>query len=190
LIELGIRDCNAPKTNEPRIMVESAAAGKPPLAAQPGAEKPLLAGLMDRMQSVFGAVGAAGTMHSRAVVSPPRPDAKPALREVLPAEIPLPPARPVQLTLTDGATADQAPGQPTSEAALAEAAQTVPLPARRPPVAVLSAEQRLARAALPKIMTGAQPILPPSFSAYAEWTARLCPEKVARLFRSGHAPTL
>ncbi|MFZ0508994.1 MAG: hypothetical protein WAM29_13210, partial [Methylocella sp.] len=44
LIKLGIRDCNEPKTNEPRIMAASAAAGKPPLAAQPGAEKPLLAG--------------------------------------------------------------------------------------------------------------------------------------------------
>ncbi len=38
LIELGIRDCNEPKTNEPRILVASAAAGKPPLAAQLGAQ--------------------------------------------------------------------------------------------------------------------------------------------------------
>ncbi|MGH6849968.1 MAG: hypothetical protein ACREDD_05920 [Methylocella sp.] len=35
LIKLGIRDCNEPKTNVPKIMVASAAAGKPPLAAQP-----------------------------------------------------------------------------------------------------------------------------------------------------------
>jgi hypothetical protein len=39
LIKLGIRDCNEPKTNEPRILVASAAAGKPPLAARPGAKK-------------------------------------------------------------------------------------------------------------------------------------------------------
>jgi hypothetical protein len=132
LIMLGIRDCNEPKTNEPRIMVASAAAGKPPLAAQLGAEKPLLAGLMDKMLSVFGAGGAAGAMHGRAAVSS-RPAAKPAL---------------------------------------AEAAQAVPLPARRPPDAALSAEQRLALAALENIMTGAQPILPPSFNAYAEWAAK------------------
>jgi hypothetical protein len=37
LIKLGIRDCDEPETNEPRTMVASAA-GKPPLAAQPGAE--------------------------------------------------------------------------------------------------------------------------------------------------------
>ncbi|MGA9214468.1 MAG: hypothetical protein WBZ54_04175, partial [Methylocella sp.] len=64
LIKLGIRDCNEPKTNEPRIMAASAAAGKPPLAAQPGAEKPLLAGLADKMLSVFGTGGAAA--HDRA----------------------------------------------------------------------------------------------------------------------------
>jgi hypothetical protein len=69
LIELGIRDCNEPKTNEPRLMVASAAAGKPPPAAQPGAKKPLLAGLMDKMLSVFGAGRAVGAMHNRAAVS-------------------------------------------------------------------------------------------------------------------------
>jgi hypothetical protein len=172
LIKLGIRDCNEPKTNEPRIMVASAAAGKPPVAAQPGAEKPLLASLMDKMLSVFGAGGAG---HDRAAVSS-RPAAKPALAEVLLAEIPLPPARPVELTQTAGAIAVQAPGQlvgeaagqPATEPALAEAAQAVPLPARRPPDAAFSTVQRLARVALPKTITGAQPILPPGFSAYAD----------------------
>ena len=75
LIELGIRDCNEPKTNEPRILVASAAAGKPPLAAQPGAEEPILAGLMDKMLSVFGVGKAAGAMHNRVAVSS-RPAAK------------------------------------------------------------------------------------------------------------------
>jgi hypothetical protein len=36
------------------------------------------------------------------------------------------------------------------------------------PDAAVSAVLRLARVALPKIMTGAQPILPPGFSAYAD----------------------
>jgi hypothetical protein len=173
LIKLGIRDCNEPKTNEPRIMVALAAAGKPPLAAQPGAEKPLFAGLMDKMLSVFGAGEAAG--HDRLAVSS-RPAAKQALAEVLLTEIPLPPARPVELTQTAGAIAVQAPGrqvgepagQPATEPALAEATQAVPSLARRPPDPALSAVQRLARVALPKIITGAQPILPPGFSAYAD----------------------
>jgi hypothetical protein len=89
-------------------------------------------------------------------------------------------ARPGELTQTAGAIAMeavvQAPGrllgepagQPATEPALAKATQAVPLPARRPPNAALSAVQRLARVALPKIMTGAQPILPPGFSAYAD----------------------
>jgi hypothetical protein len=168
LIKLGIRDCNEPKTNEPRIMAASAAAGKPPLGAQPGAEKPLLAGLMDKMLSVFGAGEAAG--HDRAAVLP-RPAAKPALAEVLLADIPLP-----EITKTAGAIAVQAPGQlvgepagqPATESALAEATQAVPLPARRPSNAASSAVHRLARVALPKIIAGAQRILPPGFSAYAD----------------------
>jgi hypothetical protein len=170
LIELGIRDCNEPKTNEPktnepRIMVASAAAGKPPLAAQPGAEKPLLAGLMDKMLSVFGAGKAAGG--DRAAISS-RPAAKPGLAEVLLAEIPVPPARPVELTQTAGAIAIQAPGHPAAEPAFAEAGQAILLPTRRLPDATLSAVHRLARVALPKIITGAQRILPPGFSAYAD----------------------
>ena len=167
LIELVIRDCNEPKTNEPRIMVASAAAGKPPTAAQPGAEKPLLAGLVDKMLSVFGAGGAAGAVHNRAAVSS-RTAGKPALAEGLLAEIPLPPARPVELIHTAGAIAVQAPGHPATEPAFAEAANAIPLPARRLPDATLSAVHRLARVALPKIITGAQRILPPGFSAYAD----------------------
>jgi len=97
-----------------------------------------------------------------------RPAPKPALAEALLAEIPVPPARPVELTHTAGGIAVQAPGQLVGGPSLAEAAQAVPLPARRPPDAALSAVQRLARVALPKIITGAQPILPPGFSAYAD----------------------
>jgi hypothetical protein len=172
LIELGIRDCNEPKTNEPktnepRIMVASAAAGKPLPAAQPGAEKPLLAGLMNKMLSVFGAGGAAGAMHHRAAVSS-RTAGKLALAEGLLAEIPLPPARPVELIQTAGAIAVQAPGHPATEPAFAKAAQAIPLPARRLPDTTLSAVHRLDRIALPKIITGAQRILPPGFSAYAD----------------------
>ncbi|MGH6936248.1 MAG: hypothetical protein ACRED2_08710, partial [Methylocella sp.] len=162
-----------PKTVEPRIVVASAATRKPPLAAQPAAEKPLLAGLMDKMLSVFGTGGAA--RHGRAAVSS-RPAAKPPLADVSPAEIPMPPARPVDFSQTAGAPAVLAPGrpvdepagQPASEPALSEGAPAVPLPARRPPNAALSAFHRLAHGALPKIITGAQPILPPGFSAYAD----------------------
>jgi hypothetical protein len=42
LIALGIRDCNTPKSNEPQIMVASAAAGRPARTAEPGAEKTAL----------------------------------------------------------------------------------------------------------------------------------------------------
>ncbi len=71
LITLGIKDCNEPKTNEPktgepRIMVASAAGRKPPLAAQPGAEKPLLAGLMDKRPLATGQPSHPGMRRRRA----------------------------------------------------------------------------------------------------------------------------
>jgi hypothetical protein len=126
------------------------------------------------MLSVFGAGGAAAATHNHPTVSS-RPAAKPALAEVLLAEIPQPPARPVERTKTGGAIAIHVPdqlvgepaGQPATELAFAEATQAVPLPVRRPPDAALSAVHRLARSALPKNITGAQPILPPGFSSYA-----------------------
>jgi hypothetical protein len=107
-------------------------------------------------------------MHNRVAVSS-RPAAKLA-------EIPLPPARPVELTQTAGAIAVHVPGQlvgepagqPATELALAEAIQAVPLPARGPPDAALSPVHRAARVALPRIITGAKRIVPPGFSAYAD----------------------
>ncbi|MGH6837197.1 MAG: hypothetical protein ACREDT_00035 [Methylocella sp.] len=175
LIKLGIRDCNEPKSNEPkskeaRIMVASAAAGKPPLAAEPRAEMPLLVRLMDKMLTVFAAGEAAGAMQRGAVPTP-----VPA--RILLAEAPLPPARPAELIHSDSLAVTQAPaespGQPAAASYRVEAAQSgdAPSPLRAtevPPLAgKLAAEDRLSRPVLPKIITGAQPILPPGFSAYA-----------------------
>lgn len=165
LIELGIRDCNAPKTIATRIMAASAAAGKPPLAAEPGAEKPFLAGVMDKMLSVFSTGEVA--KHDRAAASP-QPAAKPVLASVLLADIPLPSTRPVELMPAAGGIVVQSPGEPASEPTPAEAPQAVPLPAHRPLNVTYPAAHRLARVSLPKIITGAQPILPPDFSAYVD----------------------
>lgn len=191
LISLGIRDCNAPKTiepkpSEPQIMVASAAARKQPVAAPPQASPgtPVLASLMGKMLAVFGAGEAASAF--RAAIAPPHP-AKPAQGPVLVAKIPRPPPRPAELAQPVGAVAEaplQASGQEAegagtaaaaaagshaaSEAALAETAETAPLPPSRRGNATLFAMRRLARIALPKLITGAQPILPPDFSAYAD----------------------
>ncbi|GEM_PF-686251 len=190
LISLGIRDCNAPKTIEPRTMVASAAARKPPQAAQPqaredqtGQAKPLLAGLMDKMLSVFGAGETASAMPERAAIAPPRPAAKQAPGQVLVAEIPMPPPRPVELTQsagaattatfqvsvqeTAGATAGT-DGQASQEPAVALTTEAAPVRPQRHTNAVLFAVRGLARFGLPKLITGAQPILPPDFSAYTD----------------------
>jgi hypothetical protein len=207
LIRLGIRDCNAPKTiepkpSEPQIMVASAAARKQPVAAPPQSspETPVFASLMGKVMSVFGTSETASALPGRAPMAPPRAVAKQAPGQVLVAEIPLPPPRPADLAQTSGVAAQlplQAPdqkaasqetagaaarvatgaaggvaaeaaGQAASEAALVETAEAAPLPPPRPGNAALSAMRRLARIALPKLITGAQPILPPDFSAYAD----------------------
>jgi hypothetical protein len=54
LIALGIRNCNEPRTNEPRTMVASSAACRPVVTAVPDTQKPLFAGLIDKLMSVFG----------------------------------------------------------------------------------------------------------------------------------------
>jgi hypothetical protein len=195
LISLGIRDCNAPKTIEPRpvepqILVASAASRKPPQASQEqtGQAKPLLAGLMDKMLSVFGSGEAASATPGRTAIAQSRPAAKRAPDQILVADIPLPPQRPVELLPPPGSVAEaavQAPAQETAgpavgavaeagghqsaaEPALALSAEAAPLPPGRPANAALLAVRRLARIALPKLITGAQPILPPGFSAYAD----------------------
>lgn len=162
LIKLGIKDCNEPKTNEPktgepRIMVASAAARKPRLAAQRGAEKPLLAGLMDKMLSVFGAGEAAGALQRG-----PAPTPAPAW--IFLAKVPLPPARPTELAQSGSVAATQAPAETPGQPA-AEPSGDAP-PPRRAADAVpfsgkLGVDRRPTRRALPKIITGAQPILPP-----------------------------
>jgi len=186
LISLGIRDCNAPKTIEPKpaepqILVASAAARKPPQAGQEqtGQAKPLLAGLMDKMLSVFGAGEAASAMPGHVAIAQSRPAQKRAPDPILVADIPLPPQRPLELAQPAGVAAQaqlqeqgqetvraaaEADGQAESELALVEITEATPLPPHRPANAV----HRLARFALPKLITGAQPILPPDFSAYAD----------------------
>jgi hypothetical protein len=192
LIALGIRDCNAPKTieprpSEPKIMVASAAPRKPLPGGQPqaGPDKPILAGLMDKVLSVFGTGEAATAMPGRPALSPQRPLAKQAPAQVLVAEIPLPPPRPPELAQTADATApaplpalgQEAAGavaraaagaQTSGEAMLATVVVAAPLPPSRPANAALLAVRRLARFALPKLITGSQPILPPGFSAYSD----------------------
>ncbi|MGH6800024.1 MAG: hypothetical protein ACRECZ_01180 [Methylocella sp.] len=170
LIKLGIRDCNEPKTNEARIMVASAAAGKPPLAARLGAEKPLLAGLMDKMLSILSVGEVAGALQRGSA-----PTSAPA--RILLAEVPLPPVRPAGLTPPDSVAATLAPaerpGKPAAAPSRVEAAHSEDAPPPRratdaaPFAGKLAAGHRPTRPALPKIITGAQPILRPGFSAYA-----------------------
>ncbi len=180
LIELGIRNCNAPKPGEPRIMTASAVpARQPPVLLSSQAQapqdqgsgvRPVLAGLMNKMLSVFGAGGTAENMPARAAIAQSRLAAKPGPSQLSLTEIPLPPQRPLELAQPEIAAAAPLPVPEKTEAAIGRAAEATveASSALVPAKSALPAVRRLARDALPELITGAQPILPPGFSAYAE----------------------
>jgi hypothetical protein len=159
LIALGIRDCNAPRESEPRTMVASNAAHKaaaaPALAyASAPQQDSLFGGLLRNVASAFGAPGGksepARQRIEMARVAPDRPAAASL-------DAPLPPPRPADVASTDDAAA--------VEAADAAAGQGDAAPSE--PVKITYA-YGIGPAGLPKLIGGAQPILPARFVADAE----------------------
>ena len=154
-------------------MVASTAPRKtPPVRShaepQPADQGFFFAGLMDKMWSAFG-TGGASPPGERSVMA--RANAPKSISsESLLAEPPLPPARPTEVGSRLGAAAEHdandmtpPPEVQTTDAQTADA----PLPPPRPTSLTYSYTYRLASIALPKIITGAQRILPPGFRAYA-----------------------
>lgn len=182
LIALGIRDCNGPRPSEPRIMVASAPSKASAPAAATGVQKPFLAGVFDGMLSVFGMSEVTPSAPARQLpAAHPVPGTALALRSL--EEIPLPPARPAEFTGTGNAgvaispipaASDAAAGTPSGSALVEPLrAAGTPLPPPRPGEAApdggkLAKPREPSRPRLPAIITGAQPILPPGFRAYAE----------------------
>jgi hypothetical protein len=181
LIKLGIRECNGPKSSEPKIMTASASAGQPSPAAGASEQKPLIAGLIGKMLSVFGSSGTAGAMPDRP--GPRRPAQSRAAALIAPANVPVPPARPAELARPIGAPLPQepepVPNVPAREPAAPElsAGATPPSGAPLPPRSLAGPAASADRPAsssppsrfgLPGVITGAQPILPAGFSVYAD----------------------
>jgi hypothetical protein len=166
LIALGVRDCNTPKPDEQKIMIASAGAEMPPRSVEPGTEKPLFASAFDKMLSVFG-IGEAASGSAARTVSLPRPAPYVPL-----GEIPLPPTRPAEFAMVRGPEGSQTQVQVGAEAA-AEPPEPVSTPPRpvdaAVPASAFAAARQRSESHLPAIITGAQPILPPNFRAYAEW---------------------
>ncbi|MCL2384281.1 MAG: hypothetical protein FWC84_00390 [Alphaproteobacteria bacterium] len=180
LIALGIRDCNGPRPIEPKpsdqqILVASATPHHVLASVMPAAssEPPALANLMDKVPSIFGSEGpnswsdatAAAQTH---LVSVPAAHFRAA-------EMPLPPQRPVEFTPPESdiahtrkaeeakiAVADATPVDAASTTSFLATSAVAPLPrAERSP-------GTLHKLTLPKLISGAQPILPPNFSVYAD----------------------
>lgn len=153
LIALGIRDCNAP-----RVMVAANASRKGAAASNQAEPQPAEQG------SIFG-----GLVRNVAWVF----DNLAGRRE--PAGNKLQPARPAEAQ--EVAVADktkQAANEMSVEAAdetgvtRRPEAANAQSPTRRPANMGFSYDYKMARVTLPKVIAGAQPILPTRFTAYAE----------------------
>ena len=155
LIALGIRDCTVPKPAEPTIMVAST---KPQPLPATGSSADL---------SLSGLVHGVMTALDRPILSS-RPAAPPAAALAAPAAVPPIPPAPV---IADAPPPPPRPRDLDAPAALETASLVdVPLPPHRPTNLRLAYVRRMPVIALPRIITGAQPILPTGFSAYAALT--------------------
>ncbi len=179
LIQLGIRNCN-----EARVMIAASAPRKTPpprslAPPQPAEQGSIFAGLMQNLFSgIGGQTARTDPPRDRIAVARASSAAKPALSEAGP---PLPPARPGEFAATISPAANGAGLTPSarpdevqiSDAQVSEAegpetqGLETPSPPHRPMDLTHSYAYRLAAIPLPKIITGAQPILPPGFRAFA-----------------------
>ena len=155
LIALGIRDCTAPRPAEPKIMI--AAATPQPLPAAGSHADLSLSGLVHGVMTAFDRPSLAARAAVPMPMSVPPEELSEPSRGPPPelgANLPQPPPRPRDL---------DPPDVPTAVAA----ATDVPLPPPRPMSLHVAYSRRLPAVALPRIITGAQPILPIVFTAYA-----------------------
>ncbi len=185
LIALGVRDCGAPRHGEPQIMVASNAARKAALApadASAPQQDSLFGGLMRNVASVFGAPGGKSEPRRHRIeqgieiarVAPGKPPTAPELA----AAAPLPPPRPAEIASIESAPEeagkvdvrenDGASPAPAPVEAADEAAGQGDAP--RSEAVKITYAYGISRASLPKVIGGAQPILPTRFVAYAEIT--------------------
>ncbi len=168
LIALGVRDCNAPRQSEAMVASNAArrAAAAPALADSSAPQQgSLFGGLMRNVASVFGAPGGKSEPRRQPIeqdieIARMAPGKPPAPAD-LTTEAPLPPPRPADVNLPEAAPGDEAP----VEAADEPAGQGDATP--RGEVKITYA-YGIGLASLPKVIDGAQPILPTRFVAYAE----------------------
>ncbi len=170
LIALGIRDCNAPRESEPRTMVALNAARKaaaaPALAyASAPQQDSLFGGLLRNVASAFGGPGGRSEPGRERIEMARAAPERPAAAAL---DAPLPPPRPADVaSLKDDVgtqvVADGAGPAPV-EAADTAVGQGDAAPSE--PVKITYA-YGIGPASLPKLIGGAQPILPARFVAYA-----------------------
>ncbi|MBX9760604.1 MAG: hypothetical protein K2Y29_17630 [Beijerinckiaceae bacterium] len=154
LIELGVRDCTQPPSETMIARARQAPATTVVASNAPTQGAAPVASLVDGVRSFFGA---GGSQQPEAFLAPQRSlmtaSVQPGdLRSITP---PLPPVRPAGLEEAEEALAGNV-----------QMASAAPLPPRRPD-RVRAGDDRPPPLVLPRMITGAQPILPTTFTAYA-----------------------
>ncbi|WP_026607612.1 hypothetical protein [Methylocapsa acidiphila] len=187
LIGLGVRNCN-----EDRVMVAARTPRKTPPSLRgpvqqaPAEQGSIFAGLMQNLFSGFGDAGSrADAPRDKIAIARAGSQARLASAEAPATETPLPPPRPADVEPGEIALTEHAPetgsafqenakavaAPPLAQTAMVQISEApiseAPLPPQRPMDLSHGYAYRLAAIPLPKIITGAQPILPPGFGAYA-----------------------
>ncbi|VTZ52234.1 conserved hypothetical protein [Methylocella tundrae] len=185
LIALGVRNCNAPRPGEPQIMVASNGQRKAAPAAlvadartPAGPQASMFGGLMRNVASVFGAFGGKSEPQQARIQMARVTPGKPPSFEQLSTDAPLPPPRPVGIATPAEDRGEAAGARLAPNAAGVEAADEIgsaarPVESDAPPPSRAGAMEityayGMARVTLPKVIGGAQKILPARFVAYAE----------------------
>ncbi|MCX8254110.1 hypothetical protein RHAL1_03881 [Beijerinckiaceae bacterium RH AL1] len=159
LIDLGVRDCNAP---EPRIMIAQAKVRPLPDGATTGSST--FAALTGKLQGMVPGLGAKPQPVSPTGAKPPRPAPPDVPAGMLAPKIPLPPERPVEIaTAAPNAPEQAAPTVPAPQAPQdVTPADGIPLPPPRPKVLVAYVPSLKPIPYLQRI-AGSAAILPPRF---------------------------
>lgn len=163
LIALGIRNCN-----DSRTMVATAAAPRnlplesPRTETQPADQNSIFDGLVQGVMAALGQTSGPSQAISVSAISAASTKAAP---QEFSSTIPLPPARPPEFTSPSDPSANETPETARATPDRGAAAGAIQLP---PPAAsnLAASHHTVPAGAAPKIMSGAQAILPARFAAY------------------------
>ncbi|WP_180982489.1 hypothetical protein [Methylocella silvestris] len=175
LIALGVRNCAAPRPGEPSIMVASNASQRKVAQGRPaavdaggaGAEESIFGGLLRSVASTLASIGSGPAQPPRLELARAAPG-KPPESTAFGAGAPMPPRRSLEEPAVSAEAADEEGAASAAREATTAEPGSAPPPPRRPSDFEIGYAYGAARIHPPKLIGGAQAILPTRFIATAE----------------------